>query len=155
MELIVVITVAITVIGALTFATLSSLRNAQFSKNQTQSTKLAQEGLEKVRTIRDRDGSVTFTYSGGTTTKFSDLWSITGGMSNSCNPCYFKLNSDGTSLTGVTDVDVESLGFLERQILIWDKSSSYQVEKMLSVIVKWTDFSGSHQSQLTTILTKL
>lgn len=54
-ELIVVIAVIIVVVAALTFATIASLRNANFSQNQAQATKLAQEGLEKVRILRDRD----------------------------------------------------------------------------------------------------
>jgi DNA-binding NarL/FixJ family response regulator len=44
--------VAIIVVGALTFATIASLRNAQFSQNQAQATKLAQEGLEKVKSLK-------------------------------------------------------------------------------------------------------
>lgn len=156
LELIVVITVASMVVGALTFATISSLRNAQFSKNQTQSTKLAQAGLETIRSIRDKDGAVSFTYSGGTTTKFSDLWNIPGGMSSSCNPCYFKLDPSSLTLTGVTSVTFESLSDnLQRQVQIWDKSSSASTEKVISVVVQWSDFSGLHQSQLTSILRKI
>lgn len=150
------ITVASLVVGALTFATISSLRNAQFSKNQTQSTKLAQAGLEAVRNIRSKDGTVTFTYAGGTTAKFSDLWAIPGGMNSSCSPCYFKLDHNNLTLTGVTAVTFETLpGNLERQVQIWDKASSASVEKTISVIVRWSDFAGTHQSQLTSILRKI
>jgi len=156
LELIIVITVAAMVVGALTFATISSLRNAQFSKNQTQSTKLAQAGLETIRSIRNKDGAVVFAYSGGTTTKFSDLWNIPGGMSSSCNPCYFKLDPSNLSLNGVTSATFEPLSDnLERQVQIWDKVSTASVEKMISVIVRWSDFSGWHQSQLTSILRKI
>jgi len=55
LELIVVVSVSVIVIGALVFATIASLRNAQFSKNQLQATKLAQEGIERVRIGRDRN----------------------------------------------------------------------------------------------------
>lgn len=160
LELIVVITVASLVMGALTFATISSLRNAQFSKNQTQATKLAQAGLEVVRNIRGKDGTVTFEYGDSTTTKFSDLWNIPRGMSSSCNQdiCYFKLDPNNLTLTGVTDSTFEPLpGNLQRQVQIRDTESgdSYKVEKTVSVIVRWNDFSGIHQSQLTSILRKI
>lgn len=156
MEVIVVITVASLVVGALVFATISSLRNAQFSKNQIQSTKLAQAGLEAVRSIRDRDGTVIFTYGGGTTTKFTDLWNIPGGMNSSCDPCYFKLDLNNSTLTGVTSTSFEALpGNLERQVQIWDKTSTASTEKTISIIVRWSDFSGLHQSQLTSILRKI
>ena len=85
LELIVVVTVGIVIVAALTFIIIFSLRNADLAKNQTQATKLAQEAVEKVRSIRDTDGGVTFVAA----TKFSDLWAIT--LSSSCSPCYFNL----------------------------------------------------------------
>ena len=57
-ELIVVTAVAVIVVGALTFATIASLRNAAFAKNQSQATKLAQDGLERMRSLRDRDSDI-------------------------------------------------------------------------------------------------
>ena len=89
-EMIVVISVGVLVVGGLVFATISSLRNANYAKNQVQVTKLAQEGLERVRSIRNQDGSVNFSHGSGlTTTKFSDLYGVK--MTNTCDPCKFKL----------------------------------------------------------------
>src|SRR5687767_1622956 len=90
-ELLVVITIGIIVFGALTIATISSLRNAQSAKNQAQATKLAQEGLERIRADRDRDAGITV--SGGSVTSWSDpdLWS--NRVNVVCGSCYFKLNS--------------------------------------------------------------
>lgn len=155
LELITVISVAVIVVGALTFATISSLRNANFAKSQSQGTKLTQEGIERVRSIRDRDGGVNFTHSQGTTTKFSDLWTV--NMSSSCTPCYFILDATGTNLTGVTSVTFENniSGSFTRQVQISDRSASYQLEKMITVVVRWSDFSGPHESKLTTVLRKL
>ena len=58
-ELIVVVAVSVIVTGALVFAIIASLRNASFSKNQSQATKLAQEGIERVRIGRDKNRPIT------------------------------------------------------------------------------------------------
>src|SRR3989338_7550054 len=112
LELVVVMGVSVLVIGALVFATISSLRNAQFSKNQTLATKLAQERIERVRTARDRnhiitisgvtainswDGNSSSTCAGNALIKEDSLWcyQIPGdcdnpGINNTCY--YFKLD---------------------------------------------------------------
>jgi type II secretory pathway pseudopilin PulG len=55
MELVVGLGLIGIVVGALAIVTTNSLRNSQFSKNQVQATKIAQENLEKVRTIRNNN----------------------------------------------------------------------------------------------------
>lgn len=154
LELIVAIAVAVLVLGSLVFATITSLRNAQLAKNQAQATKLAQEGLEKVRTIRDRDSTVSFTYGEGggavTATKFSDFWSIYFGCPGNC---YFFLNSSGV-LTGGSSTSVESVALFTRQIIIEDGSDG-STQKKITVLVKWQDAIGTHESRLTTILRNL
>ena len=57
-ELVIAVAVIVIVVGALVFATISSIRNAQSAKNQTLATKYAQEGLERVRVGRDRNKSI-------------------------------------------------------------------------------------------------
>lgn len=149
-EMIVVISVGILVVGGLVFATISSLRNANFAKNQAQVTKLAQEGIERARSIRNQDGLVNFSYgSGQTTSKFSDLYGVK--MVDTCNPCKFKLSSNqsGLEFTG----SYETLGNFTRQVQIVD-DANWASEKKVTVVVSWTDPTGSHESKLTTILTK-
>lgn len=152
MELVVVIAMTIVVISALVFATIASLRNARLAQNQIQATKLAQQGLEKIRGLRDRDGGVDFTKADFThTEKFSDLWTI----SFSCpDNCYFFFNSPGV-LTGGTDSNfetpVDSPDFL-RQFQIEDEGEDMAAQKKVTALVKWTDFAGEHESRLTTIL---
>lgn len=151
-ELIVVVAAGAVIIVALTFAVIFSLRNAQFAKNQSQATKLAQEGIELVRSVRNRDGSVIFTYSSGTTVRFSDLWNVQ--MSLSCAICYFRLNTTNNSLNQVTAADFEDLGNnLKRQVQIKD-DSNFAKEKTITVIVGWSDFSQDHYSQLSTVFSK-
>jgi hypothetical protein len=147
LEVIIAITVGIIVIGALTFATISSLRNADFAQKQSQATKLAQEGIEKVRGIRDRDEMI----DNGSQVPFSSIYSTT------CNPTctfYFKMLGPNTfSLTQSSVTEDLGDGFT-RQIVVSDISGQPNEKKVIS-LVKWSDYSGEHESRLTTILGKL
>lgn len=118
-EVIIAVTVGVLVLTALTFATIFSLRNASFSKNSAQATKLAQEGIERVRAGRDRNSSITITSSavtswngssssscsGAPSVKSDSFWcyQITGPLL--CNnpgtgaQCYFTVNSTTGALT--------------------------------------------------------
>ena len=175
-ELVVVVAVLVIVITALTFATIGSLRNAQFSKNQVQATKLAQEGLEWARVGRDRNqciinldtsvnswnGSVSCPGSSGA------VWSypITGTSSNCENlttssKCYFKvdpsgsLNMVGYSQTIFPQLFAESIQPIFRRVITLSDDASFASQKTVTAIVTWTDFSGPHESRLTTILRKI
>lgn len=155
LELVIVIAVAIIVIAALTSATISSLRNANFSKNQLQATKFAQEGLEKVRSIRDRDGFVIANF-GSSTTKFSELWSVK--LSETCAiPCLvnFLLDPLNNSLTQNNSTAEDLGGSFQRWVKMTDDSTTFQSKKTITVIVTWVDFAGSHESRLTTYLRKI
>lgn len=150
-EVIVVITVGLLVVASLTFATLFSLRNAKFSQNQNQATKLAQEGLEKVKSIRDRNQLNQVSYyltPDDRKTKFNELWDINFNCSS--GNCYFYFNSG--VLTG--ENKFENVGSLQRQFKIEDGTPSNQ-EKKVTVTVKWSDATGDHESQLTTFLRKI
>lgn len=179
MELIVVMAVAIMVIGALTFATIASLRNAQFAKSQSQATKLAQEGLERVRSGRDRNEAI---FLGPTVTVKS--WDGDGSLGfaiwdykiyencDSSGSCYLKFSAaSGGALEFISISNSfphslsESIadGF-KRAIILSDRqtctggftiSDCYKKEKEVTVVVSWSDFSGQHESKLTTILRKL
>lgn len=152
LELVVVISIIAMVVGSLVFATIASLRNAQFSKNQSLATKLAQEGLEKVRSLRDRDGSVEFIRGDLThTSRFNDLWIISFNCISS-NNCQFFFDSEGVLVGGNASEDIPPN--FKRQILIEDEGDGRQ-SKNVTVTVTWTDFSGTHESRLTTILRKI
>lgn len=186
MELIVVILVSILVIGALVFATIASLRNAQFAKNQAQATKLAQEGIELVRAGRDRNlsinisstavsswnGNSTSTCTGASDIKSDSIWcyKIYDGCGSGIagTACYFKLipisgirngtinyliSSRAFPISGTEDVYGD--GKFNRVIAINDDFNTYKVQKTVTVIVRWKDFSGPHESKLITILRKI
>ncbi|MBI2196752.1 hypothetical protein HYU45_04060 [Candidatus Daviesbacteria bacterium] len=158
LEVIVAATVGILVVSALTFATIFSLRNASFAKTSAQATKLAQEGIEKVRSIRDRDQDGKVSYSvnqGDQRTEFSQLWDISFACPPANNNCYFYLSSSDV-LTGGTGTNFEEIpnSPFKRQVQIEDDSPPTE-QKKITVLVTWTDFSGAHESRLTTILRKL
>ena len=164
LELIVVMSVCVLVVGALVFATIASLRNAQFAKNQAQATKLAQEGLERVRVGRDRNSSITIpgtnvvSWNGDELNTGTSVWEsrITDNCGSSSLPtyCYLNVSSGGVlSYAGVSrDVPANAEPIVpnfKRAIIIDDDSPN---SKKLTAVVVWTDFSGTHESRLTTIL---
>lgn len=164
LELVVVVSVCVLVVSALVFATIASLRNAQFAKNQAQATKLAQEGIERVRVGRDRNSAVTIpgtsilSWNGDGLNAGTSLWEnqITDNCGSSSLPtyCYLNVLPDGIlNYAGVSkdipaNAEVISPVF-KRAVIIADDSSS---SKRVTVVVQWRDFSGSHESRLTTIL---
>lgn len=156
LEVIVTSAVGILVVSALTFAVIFSLRNATLAKNQAQATKLAQEGIERVRSGRDKSAGITgFSLGGQNVDSWddSDLWS--NQITPNCNPCYFKINSSSQLQYIGTLSNGESIPPFVRAMMLSDSATTYAVEKNVTVIVQWSDFAGSHESRLTTILRKL
>lgn len=160
LEVIVAVSMGILIVSALTFATIFSLRNANFAKNSAQATKLAQEGIERVRTGRDRNAEISgnFQLNGVNITFWDpDLWS--NQIRPNCTPnCYFNINSAGSLqyLTAAVSIPsaAETVNQFKRVVILSD-DASWQTEKKVTVVVSWTDFTGSHESRLTTILRKL
>lgn len=175
LEVVVAVTVSILIVAALVFATLFSLRDANFAKNSAQATKLAQEGIEMVRSGRDRNSSISIS---GVSTVNS--WSNTGGsvwtyqirVAGGCdNPstngkCYFRIGSNGsltntaagfaaTSFPSSLAESVSSASQVFQRIATLSDDASYQVQKTVTVIVRWEDATGAHESRLVTILRKL
>ena len=112
LEVVIALAVIVIIVGALTFATISSIRNSQVAKNHAQATKLAQEGIEWVRTGRDRNQCITgmentspavYSWSGSNTdcVTIGDIWSYQITGSGRCNDtalnkqCYFNISPNG------------------------------------------------------------
>lgn len=172
LELVVVVAVSVMVVGALVFATIASIRNAQFAKNQAQATKLAQEAIEKVRTARDRNQCISIenvnSWNGNNTdcggTSKESIWNylINGNCEkqepNLSTKCYFKLEPTGRLIN--IGFSVESFPTSQSELIPADKPvfrraiilSDDPNGKKVTAIVKWSDFSGEHESRLTTIL---
>lgn len=170
LEVVTAAAVGILVVAALTYATIFSLRNATFAKNSAQATKLAQEGIEKVRSERDRNNNISgnFTFSSQTIINWQDsnLWRQINDNCGNVTPtpptnptyCYFKINSSGRLEYLTVDSSIpsgaEQIGQFKRVVILSD-DSNFATQKTVTVIVQWMDFAGSHESRLTTILRKL
>jgi type II secretory pathway pseudopilin PulG len=172
-EVLIALTVGVLILGALVIATIVSIRNAQFSQNQLQATKFAQEGIDLVRTIRNRNLKVESASPPFST--FIDLWTYSpgfgscgyvklGSCTNNAFLGYFKIVPDAFNPTGklirgntITEVSETVGGQFSRFILIEDQSSpvnTRETEKKITVIVRWKDTSGNHESNIQTILTR-
>ncbi len=176
LELVIVMAVIVIIVAALVFATIFSIRNAQFSKNQAQATKLAQEGLERVRAGRDRNTCIntlpppTVKSWNGESTDVAcsgpeSIWAyqVTGTCATLPSYCFFNMTNQGvlnyisTFTPGAKFVpdNAETVGIFKRAVIITDDAATFGSRKTVIVIVTWSDFIGNHQSRLTTILRKI
>lgn len=164
-EVVVASTVGILVVAALTFATIFSLRNANFAKNSALATKLAQEGIEKVRSIRDQgqvDSISNFSISSNVVNSWKNQYLWSNQITTVCptNNCYFNIVNSSLQFLNESD-DIPSNaedplgdGKFQRVVILSD-DDSFEVQKTATVIVRWKDAAGAHDSKLTTILRKL
>lgn len=168
-EVLIVLAVTAVVILALVVASLMGLKNAQFAQNQSKATKHAQETIDIIKSIRDRDqeGTVNFRYSVSlfvgqvmTTniTKFSALYTVPMSSSTSCSDryCYFTLLNNELLLTisppDSLFVDIGE-GFSRKITFEDDTPLDLTKEKRVTAQVRWSDGSGYHESKVQTILT--
>lgn len=162
-EVLVVGIVSAIMILALIMIILNSLKNAQFAQNQTQATKLAQDTIDKIRILRDKNSSLAI--SG--TYCFNAIWPTVTTDPLYCGTnkyCYFKSPSDtsidfvGTDFypPGTPTLVTEDLpGGFSRQIRVSQTDTTYPNTFVnLIVTINWSDSSGAHSSQLETIITK-
>ncbi len=154
---------AILVITAITITSIIGLRNGQFSQNQIQATKLAQEGLERVRNIRDADCIITtteneqYTWYGDT----NNIWSSIAELETKTFNLIVNANpSDGGCRYTLTEIAPNSSAeklqnnFFSRSIMIKSSTPADPNVVRIYAVVSWTDFSGTHNSELVTDLTK-
>lgn len=162
-EVLVALVVAAMMITALMVTVLNGMKNAQFAQSQSRATQYAQEALDKVKTIRDRNGTVIFDYKDGlgvahTTTNFTNLWGIRMTAQDGCSgnvppSCYFTLDSNSLALNQDSGQG-ENLGNgLVRKIIFIDDATSSATEKRVTAQVTWSDSSGSHESNVQTLFT--
>jgi Tfp pilus assembly protein PilV len=175
LELVVGIGMVTVVVGAIAVISLSSLRNTQFSKNQIQATKLAQQNIELVRTIKNSNFGVCTQYSqtagAGTCSTWQDIWNVNFGTysdtTNTCSGaipyCTFNIIYSCTALVaaGVTETKPICLNYsatraatgvnFTSSVIIEDEAAG---QKKVTSRVYWTDTTGEHSSNLVTILSK-
>lgn len=126
-EALIAMSAAVLIIGGLLVAVTVSIKSAQFSRNQTLATKYANEGMEAVRSIRDRSWAL-LVY-GNYGLQVSGQWSFAS------NP------------------DTPAVGFT-RVVKVEDVAPVDANKKKVTVTVSWSDASGTHKSELVSYFTK-
>ena len=172
MELVVGISLITVVIGAIAVITTYSSRNSQFSKNQAQATRLAQENIEKVRTIKTSNYGLCFR--DGSCSSWEEVW--TSGpnylkFNSECgtSACKFSLLQSGCALSGSAPPKIclqqllstaepvsipGAIGFTY-EILISNEPGVGPTQKRVTSRVYWTDTTGQHSSDLVTVFSKI
>lgn len=180
LEVVIAMLVGILIISALVTAVIFSLRNATFAKASAQATKLAQEGIERVRTGRDRNAKIYSMY--GTTNDLCNNVTAWDGddASNSVWQCdiYNNCGSSGDCYFVFTGADSSELRFLTtntvfpdnaeelpagcgtsgsgggcfKRAIILSDDTNYATQKKVTVVVQWFNATGEHQSKLQTVL---
>lgn len=133
-EVVAAMAIAVLIITGLVFTAGEAIKNAQFSKNQALATKYAEEGMDWVRSQRDR------------ATVWADFFAHVPSTVNTSNT--FCLNS--LSWTSGSCGASYTLGNLFKREAILTNRAADKVE--VQITVAWIDSSGSHQSQLTSFL---
>lgn len=117
-EALIALGVAVTIISAIVVAVVSSLSNAQFTKNQNLANHYASEGMEIVRGLRNAS------------------WPAFLSLSST----YYCLaeNSKALTLKGVTGCN-QNVGIFVREVNIEHNSPSCVGTSRVSVYVSWSD----------------
>lgn len=168
MELVVGVSLISMVVGAIALVTTYSLRNTQFSKNQAQATKLAQESMERVRTIKSSNwGVCTENEELSNCSSWENIWSkdFGGGsgsgyivqngctVSGSQKPFCLKFNPGkradlGNGFSGEVRIANEPK-------ITGQPADADSGQKRVTVKVYWTDTTGEHVSDLVTVFSKI
>lgn len=151
LELTILIGVMLAVVAGLAITTINGLKNSQLSQNQAQATKIAQEGLENLRTAKERNCSVVI--SGVSYKWYGDgslIWDINVAM-----PTSVQVSLGSCTVSEQTNDNANMSATLinrfTRVITIQDEVGNMNQKKVVSS-VSWTDISGLHNSNLVTIL---
>lgn len=117
-EVLVALGAAVAVLFGITVAVISSLNNAKFTKNQNLANKLATQGMEIIRQLRDSSSSGLFQYSN----------------------IYYCLGQDG-NLTAKGLGCGQNVGVFVREVRLEQNSSSCSggTGVLSTVLVSWSD----------------
>lgn len=170
LELVVGLGLVAVVAVAISVVTVNALKNSQFSKNQSQATKLAQETLEKVRTVRNSNFGVCSEaqmIAGSTCYAWDEIWSNQfGTISNDCianGTCTYILDGACDTSFGIgiesrpfclkhSETPLDLGGGFSGQVFIEDEQGD---QKRVTVRVYWSDTTGQHNSDLVTVISRI
>jgi len=158
-EVLIAIAIAMIISVALINLVVSATKDAQHAKNIARASKIATEGVEFVRTVRDRQGW------GDGTTGFSAYGNNT---TSSCNPlllgqCFNSVNTTSWILTGSggTGETVENI-FTRSYVICHTHDpaaascptvTNNPCESVVNVLVRWEETSGIQEAKSTVKLT--
>lgn len=130
LEVLIGLTTAVVIIGAITALLVSSLNNTIVSNNQVKATAYAKEGMEFIRSLRDANYTEFATYNG-----------------------LYCLGSDDKKLTNSPSCTEKNIGSFIRSVFITQAGCGTDVSKVV-VTVSWTDSKCSlgvfcHKTELT------
>ena len=148
------------IITILTITTLNGLRNSQFAKNQVLASSYAQQGVELIKVMRQKDCVIKLSGTTQTYKWFDDngepllIWTSTDAAFSPTegNNNYFIPNTSNTTCELVQNNLGESLEdglFIRRTKLEIVSTGVLRV----TVIVNWTDFSGEHEAKNVSLVT--
>jgi Tfp pilus assembly protein PilV len=154
-EVVIALSIAIIVAVAFTNVTITSVRNAQFAKNQNLATKYAQQTIEYLRAIRDQDRVI----SASPVENWSDLWEVNLGTTGQC----YNLDKSNIQLTEAvsctTDAVIQDKSgtdtmFMRRIKISDDGTVAGKDRKTIDITVYWNDSKGQHSAVVSTYLTR-
>ena len=141
-EMVVALGLAIIIVGAIASLTVNGLRNASQSQNQTVATKLAQQVIDQVKSIANKNCPVT-----NVTTK--NFWDTTFDGSTD----YTLSGSCGLTTVGGGPTPMPS-PFIPYTTHVWISDiagyGSPSTLKEIKVHIVWTDTTGDHYAELVT-----
>lgn len=166
------------VVTAITITTIIGLRNSQFAQNQVQATKLAQEGIEQVKAIKNGNCGITVGNAPADDVRY--YW-FSPSVPEVSMPLLIWSRSFIPATTDPAEAGTDKPFNLTTAVAYLDSGCSYTLENyttsselinglftrqvtlsynnltedpmIVTVTVKWSDFSGEHQSDLVTYLT--
>lgn len=148
------------IITILTITTLNGLRNSQFAKNQVLASSYAQQGVELIKVMRQKDCVIKLTNTTQTYKWFDDngdpllVWTSTDPAFSPTdqNNNYFIANTSSTNCELVQNNLGELLedGLFSRRTKLEIVSAGVM---RVTVIVNWTDFSGQHEAKNVSLVT--
>ncbi len=169
LEVTITLGICVAVVIALTITTIQGLQSSQFAQNQIQATKYAQDGIERIKQLKNSNIGITVT-SASKTYLWNDsssnnlIWNFTFDSSPLANQFKFPSGcSVGCAPVNITTAsDSEQIGVFKRKITLENYPTNHALagpsespsknQLKITSNVTWSDFSGSHESNLVTIL---
>ncbi len=160
LEVVVLVGLALVIVTGLTIVTINGLKNSQFSQNRAQATRFAQDAIDCIRSIKDQNKPIkidtdTYYWYDASATKLL-IWAAPANTF----PNTFKILNPppAQSCVGLQNAAFDNSlptalkSTFTRTINMEDYGGASQ--KKVTVVVSWTDVSGTHNSTMATVIAK-